>query len=90
MDTRQHDDISLGTRGLARERQAVADDVGDRVENVRGLIVVRQDDSVALLFEFQDRSDVIGEDRPWLSSRTLIKSVCAQIGVYAWVSRVKI
>jgi hypothetical protein len=65
MDARQHNDIGLGTRGLARERQAVADDVGDRVENVRRLIVVRQDDRVALLFEFQDRSDVIGEDRPF-------------------------
>jgi hypothetical protein len=30
MDARQHNDIGLGTRGLARERQAVADDVGDR------------------------------------------------------------
>ena len=50
MDARQRaDDIGLGTRGLARERQAVADDVGDRVENVRRLIVVRQDDRVALL-----------------------------------------
>jgi hypothetical protein len=26
---------------------------------------MRQDDRVALLFEFQDRSDVIGEDRPF-------------------------
>ena len=47
--------------GLARERQAV----GDRVENVRRLIVVRQDDRVALPFEFKDRSDVVGEDRPF-------------------------
>jgi hypothetical protein len=48
-----------------RERRAVADGVGDSVENVRRLIVVRQDDGVALLFEFQDRSDVIGKNRPF-------------------------
>jgi len=33
-------------RRFACQREAVADDVGDRVEDVRGLIVVRQDDGI--------------------------------------------
>jgi hypothetical protein len=37
--------------GLARELQRVADDVGDAVEDLRRLVVVREDDGVALLLQ---------------------------------------
>ena len=43
----------------------VADDVGDRVEDVWGLVVVRQHDGVALPLQFQDRGNVVGQDRPF-------------------------
>ncbi len=43
---------SASVRAASRaKRQAVADDVGDRVEDVRGLIIVRQDDRVALALQ---------------------------------------
>jgi len=64
MDAGEHNDIGVGARRLARQRQAVADDVGDRVKNFGDLIVVRQDDRVALILEFEDGGDVISQDRP--------------------------
>ena len=65
VDAGEHDHIGIGARRLARQRQAVTNDIADRVENVWGLIVVRQDDRVAFLFELEDRRDVGGEDRPF-------------------------
>ena len=50
---------------LARQRQAVADDVGDAVEDLRRLVVVRQDDGVALALQRQDGVDVVGEHGPF-------------------------
>ena len=50
---------------LARQRQAVADDVGDAVEDLRRLVVVRQDDGVALALQLEDGGDVVGERRPF-------------------------
>jgi hypothetical protein len=65
MNPGEHDHIGIGARGFARQRQAVADDIGDSVENVGRLVVVRQNDGVALALELQDRGDVIGQDRPF-------------------------
>ena len=45
--------------------EAVADDVGDAVEDLRRLIVVRQDDGVAPSLEFEDGVDVLGEGGPF-------------------------
>ena len=55
----------VGARRLAGQRQAVADDVADRVEDVRRLVVVRQDDRVPLALQLEDRGDVVGQDRPF-------------------------
>ena len=55
----------VGARRLARQGQAVADDVGDGVENLRRLVVVRQHDRVAFALQPQDRGDVVGQDRPF-------------------------
>ena len=65
MDAGQDDHIGVGARRLARQCQAVADDVGDGVENVGRLVVVREDDGVALPLQPQDRIDVIGHHRPF-------------------------
>jgi hypothetical protein len=35
------------------------------VENVRGLIVVRQNDRLAFLLELKNSSDVVGQDLPF-------------------------
>ena len=53
MHAGQHDHVGVGARRLAGQRQAVADNVADRVEDVRGLVVVRQDDRVALLLQLR-------------------------------------
>ena len=54
--------VDLG--GLARELERVADEIGDAVVDFRRLVVVRQDDRVALLLERVDRLDVGREERP--------------------------
>src|SRR5437870_11937904 len=65
MDAGQHDPVGIGAGRLARQRQTVADDVGDSVENVGRLIIVRQDDRVALALETQERGDIISPDAPF-------------------------
>ncbi len=65
MHAGQDDDRGVGARRLARQREAVADDVADGVEDVGGLIVVRQDDRVPLALQLEDRGDVLGEERPF-------------------------
>ena len=65
MDAGQHDHVGIGARRLARQRQAVADDVGDGVEDLGRLVVMRQDDRVALALEAQDRGDIVGQHRPF-------------------------
>ena len=50
VDAGQDDHPGIGAHRLARERQAVAGDVGDAVENLRRLVIVREDDGVALAF----------------------------------------
>ena len=55
--------IDLGR--LARELERVADEIGDAVVDFRRLVVVRQDDGVALLLERVDRLDVGREERPF-------------------------
>ena len=64
MDAGEHDNLGIGAHRLARQRQAVADDVGNGVVDVRRLIVMRQDDRVFLALELQDRSDVVRQDAP--------------------------
>ena len=49
----QHDHLGIDRHGLAGQRQAVADDVGDAVEDLRRLVVVRQDDGVPLALQRQ-------------------------------------
>ena len=57
---------SASTRGrLARERQAVADHVSHAMEDLRRLVVVREDHRVALALQLEDRLDVRLEDRPF-------------------------
>ena len=54
MHAGQHDHISVGLRGLGRQRQTVADDVGHAVEDLRRLVVVGQDDRVPLPLQAVD------------------------------------
>ena len=65
MDAGEHDHRGIRPHRLARQRQAVADDVGDAMEDLRRLIVVREDDGVALALQGENCVDVRGEDRPF-------------------------
>jgi hypothetical protein len=58
-----HFGIDLGC--LACQRQAVADDVCDTVEDFGRLVVVRENDRVAGALEVEDSVDVVGEARPF-------------------------
>ena len=64
VDAGQDDHVGVGLRALLGERQRVAGDVGDAVEDLRRLVVVGEDDGVALPLQLADRVDVRGVDRP--------------------------
>ena len=64
VDAGEHDDVGIDLGGFARQQQAVADDVGDAVEDLRRLVIMRQDDGVALALQFEDGVDIVGEGRP--------------------------
>ena len=65
MDAGQDNHIGIGRGGTLRQRQGIPDDVGDAVEDFRRLVVVRQNDGVALAFQTQDGIDLGREDRPF-------------------------
>ena len=67
MDAGQHDHIGIDGHRLARQSEAVADDIRDAVEDLGRLVVMRQDDGVAAALELEDRLDIPGEDRPFSS-----------------------
>ncbi len=79
MDAGEHDHVGVGARRLARKRQAVADDVGHGVEDVRGLVVVREDDRVPLTLQLENRRDVLGKDRP-LELRHMLFDPMVELG----------
>ncbi len=60
-----NDDVGLYFRGLDRELQRVAADVGDAMENLRRLVVVRQDHRAAHSLQFVDRLDGGRHQRPF-------------------------
>ena len=64
VDAGQDDDVGIGLDGQLRQRQRVAREVGDAVEDLRRLVVVGQDDGVVLLLQLVDRSDVRGVEVP--------------------------
>src|SRR5579863_4153653 len=60
MDAAKHDDLGvLDLTSLARELERVADKIRD-LENFRPLIVVREDDRLALALELEDARDSVG------------------------------
>ncbi len=59
-----HDDVGVDAACFARELQRIADDVGHAVEDLRRLVVVREDHGVAFAFEAIDRIDVRCEEIP--------------------------
>ena len=64
MHARQDDDLGIDLHRFPSQRQAVAHDVGDAVEDFRRHIIVRQDHRVPLFFQRQDRVDIVREHRP--------------------------
>jgi hypothetical protein len=60
----EHDRAGIDLGGFAREQEAVADDVGNTVEDFGRLVIVRQHHRVALTLERENGVDVLGEGRP--------------------------
>ncbi len=65
MDAALDDDVCLDQRRLTGELERVAADVGNAVIDFRRLVVVRQNDSVALFFQAIDPVDVRRMHRPF-------------------------
>ena len=59
------DDLGIDLGRLARELERVPDEIGDAIVDFRRLVVVRQDDRVALSLERVDRFDVGRKERPF-------------------------
>ena len=64
VDAGEDDHVGVGLRRHARQGEGVAGQVGDAVEDLRGLVVVAQDDGVLLRLEPVDRLDVRSVDGP--------------------------
>ncbi len=64
MDAGEHDHVGVGRNRLAGEREAVADNVRDGVEDFRRLIIVRQDHRIARPLQREDRFNVACDERP--------------------------
>src|SRR5207247_3778540 len=65
VDAGQDDHFGVGPGGGSGERERVAGEVGDAVEYLRRLVVVRQYDRAPLGLERVDRGDVGRVDRPF-------------------------
>ncbi len=65
MHSGQDDYSGINGHRLPRQGEAVADYVGDAVKDLRGLIVVREDDGVPLALQPEDGVDILGEERPF-------------------------
>ena len=64
MNAGKHNYIRLGRRGFTRQKQGVTDNIGNGVEDLRGLVIMGEDDRVTLFLQAQDCIDIAGEHRP--------------------------
>ena len=65
MDAALHDDVGVRLAGDARELERIPDHVGDAIVDFRRLVIMRQDDGVALLFQVVDRLHIGRVERPF-------------------------
>ena len=65
MHAAQHDDLGIGLGSLPGQRQRITREIGDAMEYFRRLVVVAQDDGLALALETQDGIDLGREGRPF-------------------------
>jgi hypothetical protein len=59
-----HDDVGFHPSRFDRELQRVAPDIGDAMEDLRRLVIMRQDDRVAGILQLVDRLDRGRHQRP--------------------------
>src|ERR1700756_1561338 len=64
MHPRKHDDFRSGFHRLARQREAVPDEIGDAVKYLRGLIIMGEDDGVPRPLHRHDGMNVLGVNWP--------------------------
>ena len=82
-----HDDLGFDLGGFAGELKRVADEIGDAMIDLRRLVVVRQDDGVALLLHRVDGADIRREERPLdrghhiLDALIKVRGVALDLGV---------
>ena len=65
MHASEHNHVGFYLHRLAGQREAVANDIGDAVEDLRRLIVMCKNDRVASLLQRNDRINVVGESGPF-------------------------
>ena len=65
MHAGEHDHFGIDVLRLPGQLQTVADDVGHAVEDLGRLVVMRENDGIALALELQDGVDVVSEHRPF-------------------------
>ena len=77
-DAAEGDDVGVGRRGLARQIEAVADEIGEVLD--RGLLVIMgEDDRVALLLQARD----LGEQVETLQALRSVRSLASFLGAAA-------
>ena len=64
MHAGEDDHIGLDMHRLARQRQAVADNVGDAMENLRRLVIMREHHRIAAALQRHDGVDIGGVEGP--------------------------
>ena len=84
MHAGEHDHVGLGFHRHPRQRQAVADQVGDAMEDFRRLVIMRENDRIAAPLQRGDRLDVAGESGPFDrrddAAHAIVKRVGARNG----------
>ncbi len=96
LHTGENDRLCLGLGRFAGERQAVADDVGDAMEDFGRLIIVRENDGVASALQIENGGNVsLGERRlargrreRSMNARLAFVEVSASIGRTRCLARV--
>ncbi len=65
MHAGQDDDLGVDRHRLPCQRQTVADDVSNAVEDLWRHVVMREDDSVPFALQPENSIDILSEDRPF-------------------------
>ncbi len=88
MDAALNDDVGIDLGGFLGELQGIADDVGDAVKNLRCLVVVREDNRIALLLQPVDCCHIGRVDRPFDARDMMGDTLVEMLGLRRDLGRV--